>query len=186
MSQTPVVHELAICETDQVGNGTRIWAYAHVRPGARIGEDSVLGEGVYVDRDVIVGNHCTLKNGVRLWTGMEVEDRVFIGQGASFTQSRNPRSFIPLQGEPTFVREGATIGANATILCGVTIGRFAFVGAGAVVTKDVPPHTLVTGNPATAIGKVCFCGERLLDRDKCPVKQCPIPDHTFGEAPDVN
>jgi acetyltransferase-like isoleucine patch superfamily enzyme len=154
MGDGPFVHEHGLCESDQVGSGTRIWAFAHVLPGARIGKDCNICDGVFIENDVIVGNRVTVKSGVQLWNGVELEDDVFVGPGAAFTNDRFPRSRQWIEPERTIVRTSASIGANATILPGVEIGRGAMVGAGAVVTRPVPPHAVVTGNPARIHGYV--------------------------------
>ena len=147
------VHPQGICETDSVGAGTRIWAFAHVLPGARLGADCNLCDGVFVEGDVVVGDRVTIKSGVQLWDGVELEDDVFIGPNATFTNDSFPRSRRWLEEYPrTIVREGASIGANATLLPGVEIGRNAMVGAGAVVTRSVPAHAVVVGNPARITG----------------------------------
>lgn len=146
-------HPAALCETDTVGDGTRIWAFAHVLPGARIGSDCNICDHVFIEGAVIVGDRVTVKCGVQLWDGLVVEDDVFIGPNATFSNDRFPRSRQHLERYPTtLVRKGASIGANATILPGVTIGSNAMVGAGAVVTRPVPPNAIVVGNPARIIG----------------------------------
>jgi acetyltransferase-like isoleucine patch superfamily enzyme/dTDP-4-dehydrorhamnose 3,5-epimerase-like enzyme len=147
------VHEHGLCESEQVGPRTRIWAFAHVLPGAVVGADCNICDGVFVEGGVTVGNRVTVKCGVQLWTGVELEDDVFVGPNATFTNDPFPRSRQRLDEYPrTVVRHGASIGANATILPGVEIGQGAMVGAGAVVTRDVPPHAVVTGNPARIRG----------------------------------
>ncbi|HEY2766946.1 MAG TPA: WxcM-like domain-containing protein [Solirubrobacteraceae bacterium] len=149
------VHERGLCESEHVGPGTRIWAFAHVLPGARVGADCNICDGVFVEDGVVVGDRVTLKSGVQLWTGVELEDDVFVGPNATFTNDRFPRSRRWLEEYPrTIVRAGASIGANATILPGLEIGRGAMVGAGAVVTRSVPPHAIVVGNPARIKGYV--------------------------------
>jgi acetyltransferase-like isoleucine patch superfamily enzyme len=159
------VHPLALCESEHVGEDTRIWAFAHVMAGARIGARCNLGEGVFVEDGVTVGNDVTIKNGVGLYVGVVVEDEAFVGPNVVFTNDLRPRSGAlkrpPGKFLPTRVARGATIGANATIICGVTIGAFAMVGAGAVVTRDVPSYALVVGVPARIVGHVCACGEKL-------------------------
>jgi len=147
------VHEQGICESDQIGSGTRIWAFAHVLPGARVGADCNICDGVFVEGGVIVGDRATIKSGVQLWDGVELEDDVFVGPNATFTNDPFPRSRAWLDEHPkTVVRSGASIGANATILPGIEIGRGAMVGAGAVVTRPVPPNAIVSGNPARIHG----------------------------------
>ncbi|MHB2000820.1 MAG: WxcM-like domain-containing protein [Solirubrobacteraceae bacterium] len=147
------VHEKGLCETAHVGPRTRIWAFAHVLPGARIGADCNICDGVFVEGGATVGDRVTLKCGVQLWDGVELADDVFVGPNATFTNDRFPRSRQWREQHPkTIVREGASIGANATILPGLEIGRGAMVGAGAVVTRSVPPHAVVVGNPARIRG----------------------------------
>jgi UDP-2-acetamido-3-amino-2,3-dideoxy-glucuronate N-acetyltransferase len=142
-------HPQAIVESDSVGEGTRVWAFAHVLPGAVIGRDCNICDHVFVENDVVVGDRVTVKCGVQLWDGVTLEDDVFVGPNATFTNDPFPRSRVrPEQFARTVVRAGASIGANATLLPGIEIGRGAMVGAGAVVTRDVPPGVVVTGNPA--------------------------------------
>lgn len=149
------VHPLGCCESGKIGSNTRIWAFAHVLPGARIGADCNICDHVFVENDVIVGDRVTVKCGVQLWDGLRVEDDVFIGPNATFTNDRFPRSkAYPDAFSQTRVGRGASIGANATILPGVTIGQYAMVGAGAVVTRSVPPYAIVVGNPARIVGYV--------------------------------
>lgn len=142
-------HPQALVESESIGDGTRVWAFAHVLPGAVIGGDCNICDHVFIENDVRVGDRVTIKSGVQLWDGIEIEDDVFIGPNATFSNDRFPRSKEwPEEFERTIVRQGASIGSNATLLPGVEIGRNAMVGAGAVVTKDVPPHAVVVGNPA--------------------------------------
>jgi acetyltransferase-like isoleucine patch superfamily enzyme/dTDP-4-dehydrorhamnose 3,5-epimerase-like enzyme len=149
------VHERGLCESENVGPGTRIWAFAHVLPGATVGAECNLCDGVFVEDGVTVGDRVTIKSGVQLWTGVELEDDVFVGPNATFTNDPFPRSRHYLEEYPrTIVRAGASIGANATILPGLEIGRGAMVGAGAVVTRPVPPNAIVKGNPARIHGYV--------------------------------
>ncbi len=149
------VHPNALCESANVGEGTRVWAFAHVLPGATIGRDCNLCDHVFVENDVTVGDRVTVKSGVQLWDGVTLEDDVFVGPNATFTNDAFPRS---RQRPPTFLRttvsHHASIGANATVLPGVTIGAHAMVGAGAVVTRSVPPNAIVVGNPARIVGYV--------------------------------
>lgn len=149
------VHPNALCESEHIGPGTRIWAFAHVLPGARIGADCNVCDGVFIENDVTVGDRVTIKCGVQLWDGVTLEDDVFVGPNATFTNDRMPRSKqYPPEFARTIVRAGASIGANATILPGIEIGRSAMVGAGAVVTRSVPPNAIVVGNPARLTGYV--------------------------------
>jgi UDP-2-acetamido-3-amino-2,3-dideoxy-glucuronate N-acetyltransferase len=164
------VHPLALCESDDIGPRTRVWAFAHVLPGARIGADCNVGDHAFVEGGAVVGSSVTIKNNVLLWDGVTVEDEVFLGPNAVFTNDLRPRAAVRKGREgwlPTLVRRGATIGANATVVCGITVGRWAMVGAGAVVAADVADHALVVGNPARQVGWACRCGERLPDDLEC-------------------
>lgn len=157
-------HETAIVDDGAtVGPGTRIWHFTHVMPGARIGRDCVLGQNCFVARNVTIGDGVKIQNNVSIYEGVTLEDGVFCGPSVVFTNVVNPRSHVSRKDEyrATLVRRGATIGANATVVCGHTIGEFAFVGAGAVVTRDVPDHALMLGVPARSSGWVCRCGVRL-------------------------
>ena len=163
-------HERAIVHPDaQIGEGTRVWANANILEGAVIGEHCNICDGCYVERGAILGNHVTLKNGVAVFAGVTLEDDVFVGAGAVFINDRNPRSHRTDAWvlEKTLVQKGATIGANATVMCGVTIGTCAVVGAGCVVIRNVPDYTVVVGNPARLIGYACRCGRALNDELKC-------------------
>ncbi|MDD2915785.1 MAG: WxcM-like domain-containing protein [Gallionella sp.] len=152
------VHEQAICESAAIGDNTRIWAFAHVLPAAVIGADCNICDGVFIENDVRIGDRVTVKCGVQLWDGLTVEDDVFIGPNATFTNDRFPRSKIyPEQFSRTIIRKGASIGANATILPGLEIGSGAMIGAGAVITRSVPPNAIAVGNPARITGYVGTC-----------------------------
>ena len=147
------VHPQALCESKSIGRGTRIWAFAHVLLGASLGEDCNVCDSVFIENDVVLGDRVTIKCGVQLWNGLRIEDDVFIGPNATFTNDPFPRSRQYLTEHPvTTVRRGASIGANATILPGITIGKGALVGAGSVVTRDVPDRAIVVGNPARVTG----------------------------------
>jgi UDP-2-acetamido-3-amino-2,3-dideoxy-glucuronate N-acetyltransferase len=149
------VHDQGLCESEQVGEGTRIWAFAHVLPGARIGKECNICDHVFIENDVIIGDGVTIKCGVQIWDGVRLGNYVFVGPNATFTNDNFPRSKeYPKRFLETVVEEGASIGANATILAGLRIGYKAMVGAGAVVTHDVPPNAIVTGNPARITGYV--------------------------------
>lgn len=149
------VHSNAIVESSKIGKNTRIWAFVHILPGAIIGEDCNVCDQVFVENDVVVGNRVTIKSGVQLWDGITLEDDVFVGPNATFTNDPFPRSKqYPESFARTIIRKGASIGANATILPGITVGQCAMIGAGTVVTKDVPPFAIVVGNPARIIGYV--------------------------------
>lgn len=167
------IHPQALCESDEVGEGTRVWAFAHVLRGARVGRDCNVGDHAYVEAGAVVGDRVTVKNGVLLWDGVTVEDDVFLGPHVVFTNDLNPRAaFRKPQSAflPTRVGQGASVGANATIVCGVTLGEGCFVGAGSVVVDDVPAHALVVGNPARRIGWMCACGARLPDEVRDAVR----------------
>lgn len=149
------IHPQALNESETIGDGTRVWAFAHVLPGAVIGADCNICDGVFVENDVLVGDRVTVKCGVQLWDGVTLEDDVFVGPNATFTNDRFPRSkAYPEEFGRTIVRRGASIGANATILPGLTIGAGAMIGAGSVVTRDVPEYAVVVGNPARITGYV--------------------------------
>lgn len=170
-----MIHPLADVQTNKVGKNTNIWQFCIVLSGAKIGEDSNINALCLIENDVIIGDRVTIKSGVQLWDGIRVEDDVFIGPNATFTNDMNPRSKqYPEKFEQTFIRKGASIGANATILGGIEIGSYALVGAGAVVTKSIPAYTLYLGNPARQIGFVCQCAKRLSvaipSCNKCGIK----------------
>lgn len=176
------VHPTAIVEDGAViGDETKIWHFAHIRTGARIGKNCNIGKDVYIDINVEIGDNVKIQNGVSIYRGVKIENDVFIGPYAVFTNDLYPRSFNrEWKIVPTLIKKGASIGANATIVCGVTIGEYAMIAAGAVVTRDVPPHGLVMGNPARLKGFVCYCGKPLRNQDiieKRPDKviyKCPV------------
>lgn len=166
------VHPKAVLgENVTIGEGVKIWHFSHILSGSRIGEHCNIGQNVVMGPDVTIGRNCKIQNNVSLYKGVTLEDGVFCGPSMVFTNVYNPRAEIRKmdQVRPTLVKKGATIGANATIICGITIGRYAFVGAGAMVTKDVPDHALVVGNPAQQIGWVCECGEKLNAELVCDI-----------------
>jgi UDP-2-acetamido-3-amino-2,3-dideoxy-glucuronate N-acetyltransferase len=146
------IHPSADVQSDQIGEGTLIWQFCVVLPGAVIGRDCNINAHCFIENDVVVGDRVTVKCGVQLWDGMTVEDDVFIGPNATFTNDRRPRSKQPFDLQRTTIKRGASVGANATILPGVTLGEGSFVAAGAVVTKDVPPGRMVMGVPARDVG----------------------------------
>lgn len=163
------VHPQAICESRKVGARTRIWAFAHILPGARIGVDCNICDHTFIENDVVIGDRVTVKSGVQLWDGVRIEDDVFIGPNATFSNDRFPRSRRrPQAFLSTLVKEGASIGANATLLPGITIGRGAMVGAGAVIVESVPPYAVVAGNPARIVS---YC-------DAGPASAAPAPRAT--------
>jgi UDP-2-acetamido-3-amino-2,3-dideoxy-glucuronate N-acetyltransferase len=165
------IHPSVIIDDNvSIGDNTKIWHFTHILSGSKIGESCNIGQNVVIGPDVIIGNKCKIQNNVSLYKGVTLEDEVFCGPSMVFTNVFNPRAAIRRMDEvrKTLVKKGATIGANATIVCGVTIGRNAFIGAGAVVTRDVKDHALVVGNPARQIGWMCECGIRLNDQGNCP------------------
>jgi len=177
MSQGYFVHESSYVDAGAIiGEGTKIWHFCHISEGARIGKNCTLGQNVFVGRNVTIGNNCKIQNNVSVYEGVVLEDDVFCGPSMVFTNVDTPRSAYPRGPEgylKTLVKRGCTIGANATVVCGITLGEHSFVGAGAVVTRDVPPYALVYGNPARIRGWMCECGTRLgfqNDRAECP--QC--------------
>lgn len=163
-------------EGAEIGAKSRIWAGSHVMSGAEVGEGCNIGENCFIESGVQIGSRVTIKNNVALYTGAVCEDDVFLGPSCVFTNVINPRAFISRKHEfrRTVVRKGATIGANATVLCGHTVGRYAMIGAGAVVSKDIPDYALVYGVPAVQHGWVCRCGCQLpeFDKDKCTCPEC--------------
>jgi UDP-2-acetamido-3-amino-2,3-dideoxy-glucuronate N-acetyltransferase len=164
VSKPYFAHPQALVETEHVGPGTRIWAFAHVLPGARIGAGCNICDHAFIETGAVLGNNVTVKNGVAIWCGVTVEDDVFLGPNCVLTNDPNPRAYIKKSGaalETTLIRANATVGANATILCGVTIGQHAFIGAGAVVLRTVADFALMVGNPARHIGWMCRCARRL-------------------------
>ena len=160
------VHPAALVESDDIGDGTRIWAFCHVLPGVSIGRECNLGDHVFVEGGVQIGNEVVVKNGVSVWSGVVLEDRVFVGPNAAFTNDHVPRAkSFHFEPAATLVKQGASIGANATLISPVVVGRFALIGAGSVVTRDVPDFGLVVGNPARLVGYVCRCGQRLPEQE---------------------
>ena len=165
-------HESAyIDEGCEIGGGTKIWHFSHVMAGSTIRENCNIGQNVVIGPDARIGNQCKIQNNVSVFKGVTLEDGVFCGPSMVFTNVYNPRAELRKMDHvrSTLVKKGATIGANATIICGVTIGRYAFIGAGAVVNRNVVDHALVVGNPGKQIGWACECGERLTDELKCLV-----------------
>lgn len=165
------VHESSYIDDDVlIGAGTKIWHFSHIQSGARIGENCNIGQNVNVANNVIIGNDVKIQNNVSVYEGVELEDGVFCGPSCVFTNDLTPRSRFPKGSDsylPTLVKKGASIGANATIVCGNSIGANAMVAAGAVVTKDVPDNALVAGVPAVQIGMVCECGEIIRSSQRC-------------------
>ena len=158
------IHPTAVMDPGaQVGIGTKIWHFSHLMPSSQVGKHCVIGQNVYVDSNVIIGNGVKIQNNVSIYNGVEVEDDVFLGPSMVFTNVINPRSFIERKNEfqKTIIRKGASIGANATIICGIEIGRYAMIGAGAIVLQTIPPYALVVGNPGHQVGWVSEAGHTL-------------------------
>jgi UDP-2-acetamido-3-amino-2,3-dideoxy-glucuronate N-acetyltransferase len=165
----PSVHPSAIVdEGARIGEGTRVWHWVHVCAGARIGANCSLGQNVFVGNDVVIGNNCKIQNNVSVYDAVRLEDDVFCGPSMVFTNVFNPRAAIERKNEyrPTVVKQGATLGANSTVVCGVTVGQYAFVGAGALINRDVAPYALMLGVPARRAGWMCRCGVRLQGRER--------------------
>jgi len=163
-----------------IGVGTRIWHFSHIMKDSTIGNNCNLGQNVFIASGVILGNNVKIQNNVSVYTGVICEDDVFLGPSMVFTNVMNPRSVVSRKNEfrQTIVKKGASIGANATIICGTTIGEYALVGAGAVITKDVKSHALVVGNPARQIGWVCACGQRL-QFSAAGIAACTSDQHVY-------
>jgi UDP-2-acetamido-3-amino-2,3-dideoxy-glucuronate N-acetyltransferase len=182
---TYFVHPAAIVESSDIGPRTRVWAFAHVMSGAQVGSDCNICEQVFIEAGAVLGNNVTVKNGVAVWRGVVIEDNVFLGPNCVLTNDHNPRAYIKrpeLQLDTTTIRSNATIGANATIVCGLAVGNYAFVGAGAVIIRPVPDFALMVGNPARHIGWMCVCAKRLPLSASCPVgfiTTCPACRRRF-------
>ncbi len=180
--KTVFAHETAVVDDGAtIGEGTKIWHFCHIMPGAVIGRNCILGQNCNVDNGVVIGENVKVQNNVSIYTGVEIEDDVFLGPSCVLTNVTNPRSQVKRHSlyETTLLRRGATVGANATILCGVTIGRYAFVAAGAVVTRDVPDYALVLGNPARQKGWMSRHGHPLKDPDGGGVMTCPESGYRY-------
>ena len=187
------IHETAIVdEGAQIGDGSRVWHFAHVCGGAKIGKNVSLGQNVFVGNCVEIGDNCKVQNNVSVYDGVHLEKHVFCGPSVVFTNVINPRADIEKKSQfcKTHVGEGASIGANATVICGVTIGSYAFVGAGSVVTADIKPHALCYGSPARHKGWVCKCGEKIALLELkggmcayCGALQPQIPEAVSGSDP---
>lgn len=162
------VHPQGLCESDTVGEGTRVWAFAHVMKGAVLGRDCNVCDGAFIESGAVLGHRVTVKNAVLVWAGVTVEDDVFLGPAVVFTNDLRPRSrshdFTPV---PTVVRRGASLGASVTVVCGIVVGAHAFAAAGSVITRDVPDHAFVAGVPAVVRGWVCRCGSQLEEDLRC-------------------
>ena len=172
------IHETAeVSDKAVIGKGTKIWNLAQVRENAKIGENCIISKNVYVDEGVQIGNNVKIQNNVNVYHGVTIEDDVFCGPSMTFTNDLFPRAFNKdWKVTNTLVKKGASIGANATIVCGVTIGEYALIGSGSVVTKDVEPYSLVVGNPAKKIGYVCKCGNKISENMQCSICGTKIED----------
>ncbi len=169
-NESQLIHKSSYVDpTAKIGTGSKIWHFCNIMKGAVIGKDCILGQNVHVGPNVKIGNQVKIQNNVSVYEGVIIEDGVFCGPSAVFTNVINPRAQVSRKHEfkPTRVKQGVTIGANATIVCGNDLGRYCFIGAGAVVTKSVPDYALVVGNPARQTGWMCECGEKLPDDLKC-------------------
>ena len=166
------VHPKALVETENIGKNTRVWPFSHIAKEVAIGEDCNVGEHSYIESGVTVGDRVTIKNGVCIWKGVELEDDVFVGPNAVFTNELYPRSKKYSGAVSTRVGKGASVGANATIVCGIEIGEYAMIGAGSVVTKNVPSNALVYGNPAKVKEFICRCGDKLSFASELAECQC--------------
>lgn len=178
------MHESSYVSGDcKIGTGTKIWHFSHIMNDCEIGENCNIGQNVVISPKVKLGNGVKIQNNVSVYTGVTVEDDVFLGPSCVFTNVINPRAFIKRQDEyrETIIKKGASIGANATIVCGYNIGKYAFIGAGAVITKDVPDYALMMGNPARIKGYVCTCGNKLLFLDeKAKCTECGLKYENIG------
>jgi UDP-2-acetamido-3-amino-2,3-dideoxy-glucuronate N-acetyltransferase len=167
VSKVRVLHTSVVDKTAVIGEGTRVWNFVHVRENAEIGKECVLADYVYVGRGVKIGNNVKLENRATIYEGVKIEDKVFVGPHVTFTNDLYPRSFsTDWKIRPTLVKEGASIGAGTVIVCGVTIGEYALIGAGSVVTENIPSYALAYGNPARIRGFVCRCGRKFEKEEK--------------------
>jgi UDP-2-acetamido-3-amino-2,3-dideoxy-glucuronate N-acetyltransferase len=182
------VHPSSIIDNGaQIGSGTCIWHFCHIMPGAVVGRSCTLGQNVFIASDTVIGDNVKIQNNVSVYTGVIIEDDVFLGPSMVFTNVVNPRSHVSRRDEyrRTLVKKGATIGANATVLCGLTLGSYSFVGAGAVVTHDVPDYGLVYGNPARLEGWVCQCGQSLTFPGGADRAACSDCGHRYARSEDT-
>jgi UDP-2-acetamido-3-amino-2,3-dideoxy-glucuronate N-acetyltransferase len=185
MDKTYFKHESAfVDEPCYIGEGTKIWHFCHIMKGAKIGSDCILGQNVCVSDGAVVGNNCKIQNNVSIYSGVILEDDVFLGPSCVLTNTKNPRSQIDRRSlyEGTIIKRGATVGANATIVCGITIGRYAFIAAGSVVTKDVPDYGFMVGVPALQRGWMSRHGHRLPPPDQFGIMLCPESGLQYQEV----
>ncbi|MDO9049990.1 MAG: DapH/DapD/GlmU-related protein [Methylotenera sp.] len=165
------IHPTAnVSESSLIGEGTKVWVNVQIRENAEIGNSCIISKDVYIDHGVKIGNHCKIQNSVSIYNGVTIEDDVFVGPNVAFTNDKVPRAFnTEWKITPTLVEKGSSIGANSTVVCGVVIGSYSMIAAGSVVTKNVPKHALMMGNPSKVVGYVCECGHRLDYQNKCTV-----------------
>ena len=177
------IHPTAeVSDKAKIGDGTSIWHQAQVRENVVMGKNCNLGKGVYVDFDVVMGDNCKLQNGVNLYHGLRMGSNVFVGPAATFTNDFYPRAKVgDFKVYETIVEDGVSVGANSTIVCGIRLGKNCMIGAGSVVTKDVPAHALVYGNPARIRGWVCECGQKLVNKEKWTCPACGATPSVEGE-----
>ena len=179
------IHESSFVDLPcDIGEGTKIWHFTHVQKNAKIGRNCILGQNVNIANDVVIGNNVKIQNNVAVYTGTVIEDDVFLGPSCVLTNVTNPRAQVNRHSlyEKTLIKRGATIGANATLVCGIAIGRYAFVGAGAVVTKDVPDYALILGNPGTQAGWMSRHGIKLSKPDSAGIMVCPESGFKYKEV----
>jgi UDP-2-acetamido-3-amino-2,3-dideoxy-glucuronate N-acetyltransferase len=178
-----LVHPSSYIDRDvSIGDGTEVWHFCHIMSNARLGRNCTIGHNIFIDRNVTIGNNVTIQNNVSVYEGVTLEDDVFVGASAAFTNVLTPRAALPRNRpediQKTLVKRGATIGANATIACGTTVGVYAFVGAGAVLTRDAPDHALMMGVPARVSGWVCVCGRKIAFNEQNTAR-CPACQRTY-------
>lgn len=186
LSKEVKVHESAyVDEPCEIGPGTKIWHFSHILPGVKIGKNCIFGQNCQVANDVVIGSNVKVQNNVSIYTGTVIEDDVFLGPSCVLTNVTNPRSQVNRHSlyEKTLIRRGATIGANATIVCGITLGRYCFIAAGSVVTKDVPDYALVMGNPCRQKGWMSRHGHILANPDAEGIMKCPESGFRYKESP---
>jgi UDP-2-acetamido-3-amino-2,3-dideoxy-glucuronate N-acetyltransferase len=176
LTKEKYIHHTATVEDNvEIGDGTKIWHYAHIREHAQIGKNCVIGKDVYIDHDVKIGNGCKIENGVSVFNGVTLEDDVLIGPNVTFTNDRYPRAFPHTwKIVPTLIRKGVGVGAGTVIVCGVEIGEYALIGAGSIVTSDILPYTLAYGNPAKFVSWVCRCGQSRVESQGELCSNCKI------------
>jgi len=183
MSAKTFIHHTAhISDGVQIGEGSKIWINVQIRENAVIGDHCIISKDVYIDHAVRIGNRCKIQNSVSVYNGVTIEDEVFVGPNVAFTNDKIPRAFnTEWKVTPTLIRRGVSIGANATVVCGIEIGKYAMVAAGSVVTRNVPAHALVMGNPARVVGYVCHCGQRINHGGLCKACGKTTDLRTSGE-----